>query len=205
MINSVLQTNPISIAEVGIVFLFAFLVVGLSVFGILAANRERWLNIRKIPYKKFIIDVPGNSLVKIIPKAGESKELKILGKKRTYLSPTGASKDGVIFHYDYDNSNPKITLERRSWKAPPESWADKKKLPLFKDFYNSEEISRIISSKIFVEYQKAKVQVNANTFILILVGAGIAVSGYGVFQMSSFIEDLPQLLIEAFERALGGE
>lgn len=204
MINSVLQVELVSISQIGIVFLFAFVIVGLAVYGLLASNRERWFNIRKIPYKKFLIDVPGNTIVKIIPKAAELVELKILGKKRTYFSPTGASRDNVVFHYDFDNSNPKITPERKTWRAPTEKEIKEKKMPVFRDFYTSEEVSKLISNKSFGMYQRAKVALEINNILMILIIIGIAVSGFGVYTMNQFIDQFPQVLERALEPIING-
>ncbi len=204
MINPVLQTNFVDISQIGIVFAFAFLIVGLSVYALLASNKERWLNITKVPYKKFIIDVPGNVIVKIIPKAGELVELKILGKKRTYFSPTGSSRDNVVFHYDFDNSNPKITPERRKWKAPSQKDIEEKKMPVFRDYYNSEEISKLISNKSFGMYQRAKTALEVNNIILIMIGISIAVGVAGIYQTNQFIEDFPQVLERALQPIVNG-
>ena len=205
MINSVLQVpTPISLAEIGIVFLFAFVMVGGTVYIILARNRERWFEIRNIPYKKFIIDVPGNSVVKLIPKAGELVELKILGTKRTYFSPANASRDGKVYHFDYDNSNPKITPERKTWRAPTEKEIKDKMMPVFRDFYTSEEVSKIISNKSFGMYQRAKTALEVNNIILIMIGISIAVGIFGVYTMNIFIEEFPEQLNRALEPLING-
>lgn len=209
MINPVLQNQlqvptPISLAEISVVFLFAFVMVGGIVYIILARNRERWFDIRNVPFKKFIIDVPGNVLVRIIPKAGDTVELKILGKKRTYFAPPNASRDGKVYHYDFDNSNPKITPDRKTWKKPNQKEIDEKKLPVFRDYYTSEEISKLISNKSFGMYQRAKTALEVNNIILIMIGISIAVGIFGVYTMSQFIEDFPEQLNRALAPIING-
>ncbi len=204
MINPVLQVEIISISQIGIVFAFAFVIVGLSVYGLLASNKERWLNIRKTPFKKFIIDVPGNVIVKIITNPLDTIELKILGKKRTYFCPDSASKDGKVYHYDFDNSNPKITPERRKWRAPSQKDIEEKKMPVFRDYYNSEEISKLISNRSFGMYQRAKVALEINNILMILIIIGIAVSGFGVYTMNQFIDEFPQVLERTLRPIVNG-